>query len=85
MDNSLSILFYIKKSKADSLGKCNIYLRITIDGKRAEASIKRKIHHSRWLGKSGIAKGTSAEVNELNNYITKIRTKILTIHQSYID
>ena len=36
MKNAVSILFYIKKSKADNLGKASIYLRITVDGKRSE-------------------------------------------------
>ena len=43
MNNSLALLFYIKKCKADSTGKANIYLRITMDGQRAELSIRRKV------------------------------------------
>jgi len=40
MKNSLFQLFYAKKNKADQLGRANIYLRITEDGKRTEPSMQ---------------------------------------------
>ncbi len=43
MKNSISILFYIKRSKADASGRANIYRRITVDGRRSEMSIRRKV------------------------------------------
>ncbi|MBP0902656.1 site-specific integrase [Mariniflexile gromovii] len=85
MNNSLSILFYIKKSKADSLGKANIYLRITVDGKRAEFSIRRKITPARWSNETGLAKGNSSETQELNRYISSIKNKLYQCEQRFID
>ena len=41
MNTKLSILFYIKRARSNSDGKSPIYLRITVDGKRTEFSIKR--------------------------------------------
>ncbi|MCF8716316.1 site-specific integrase [Joostella atrarenae] len=84
MINSLSLLYYIKKSKADQNKKCNIYMRITIDGKRAEFSINRKIEANRWIAKSGVAKGSSPEINELNSYLVKVKTALLNKHQEFI-
>ena len=43
MNKTFGLLFYLKKSKVDAQGKCPIYLRITIDGKRTEISTKRTI------------------------------------------
>ncbi len=43
MKNSFSQLFYIKRCKTDSHQKTNIYLRITVNGKRSELSIQRKV------------------------------------------
>lgn len=40
-------------------GEYPIYLRITIDGVRAELSLNRTIHPSRWNPKSGRAIGTN--------------------------
>ncbi|EIJ40683.1 site-specific recombinase XerD [Galbibacter orientalis DSM 19592] len=84
MINSLSLLYYIKKSKVDSNNKCNIYMRITIDGKRAEFSVNRKVQQDRWIAKSGMARGSNPEINELNNYLNKVKTAILNKHQEFI-
>ncbi|MGD1892722.1 MAG: hypothetical protein ACFB15_19305 [Cyclobacteriaceae bacterium] len=35
MHQSFSVIFWIKRGKADKTGKAPIYARITIDGKRA--------------------------------------------------
>ena len=43
MNKTFGLLFYLKKSKVDAQGKCPIYLRITIDGKRSEISYKPTI------------------------------------------
>lgn len=84
MSLSLSILFYIKKSKADSQSKSNIYLRITADGKRAECSIYRKVKTDRWNPKSQRALGNSSEAIEINRQIDLIRNKIYKIQQEYL-
>lgn len=84
MKNSLSLLFYIKRSKADSNQKANIYLRITVNGKRAELSIQRKVSLGKWNSKSGKVKGFSSEAQEINQYIDLISNKINKIHQQFI-
>jgi len=66
----LSILFYIKKSKANLLGYTNIYLRITLDGKRAECSINRKVHINLWNSRSQKAATQLRDV-----YLGKDKTK----------
>lgn len=85
MNNSLSLLFYIRKSKVDSLGKANIYLRITVDGRRTELSIRRKITPTRWSNETGLAKGNSIETQELNRYISSIKNKLYQCEQRFID
>ena len=49
MQHLFSFIFYIKRSKADKNGKANIYLRITVNGKRAELSISRKVDVKKWV------------------------------------
>ena len=83
MSVQLSILFYIKKSKANLQGYTNIYLRITIDGKRAECSINRKVHTDLWDSRSQKALGNSSENQEINREIDFIRNKIYTIEQKF--
>ncbi len=58
-----------------------IYARITINGKRSEFSIKRKVLLSKWNSDAGKVKGTTADVRELNRYMNSIRYKIQNIYE----
>jgi hypothetical protein len=40
---TFSILIWANKSKADQTGMLPLYARVTVDGKRAEISPKRKV------------------------------------------
>lgn len=84
MNNSFSLLFYIKKSKADNAGRANIYLRITVNGQRAELSIRRKILIENWNSETNMARGNSPNSQEINRYITTIKNKMYTIEQRLI-
>ncbi len=84
MNNSFSLLFYIKKCKADNNGKANIYLRITLNGQRAELSIRRKVLVDKWNSDMNMARGSSEESLNINRYISTIKNKIYTIEQQYV-
>jgi site-specific recombinase XerD len=81
MQNTFSILFYPRGNNLDKNGRAPIYLRITVDGKRSELSIKRKIILSRWNTEAGKMRGTTSNIRELNKYIDSIRNKIYKIHE----
>jgi site-specific recombinase XerD len=83
MSLSLSLLYYIKRSKADSLGKTNIYLRITLAGSRSEFSIHRKIGIREWSSRTQLALGNSAECQEINRHLGIIKNKIYVIQQNF--
>ncbi|MDO9594764.1 MAG: Arm DNA-binding domain-containing protein, partial [Lutibacter sp.] len=85
MENSFNLLFYIKKTKADPNGKTMIYMRITVNGRRSELSIQRKIDVLKWNTQAGRAKGYSEEVQKINTYIDIIQNKIYKIHQKFIE
>ncbi|WP_036385292.1 site-specific integrase [Muricauda sp. MAR_2010_75] len=72
----VSLLFYLRKYKKDRVGRSTIYVRITIDGKRAEFSSGRKVHPSTWDAAYGKVLGFSQEVRQLNSYLSKIRTDL---------
>lgn len=76
-----SILFYMKKSKATKDGLAPIYLRITIDGKRAETSINRKVLVRLWNSASNSVTGNSHEAYSLNRYMSKIKNDIYNHYQ----
>ncbi|GAA3627406.1 site-specific integrase [Flavivirga jejuensis] len=81
MNNSFSLLFYIKKYKADNNGKANIYLRITLNGQRVELSIRRKVLVDKWNSDMNMTRGNSEKSLGINRYISTIKNKIYTIEQ----
>tara|TARA_R110000868_G_scaffold68570_1_gene202719 strand:- start:17161 stop:17436 length:276 start_codon:yes stop_codon:yes gene_type:complete len=76
MQNTFSILFYPKQSDVDKEGKSPIYMRITVNGKRSEVSIQRKIEVSNWNLKAGKVRGTTSDVKNLNRFMDSIKSKI---------
>ncbi|PIB29665.1 hypothetical protein BFP77_05850 [Maribacter sp. 4U21] len=58
--NTFSILFLVKKSKAIS-DEAPLYARITVNSKRVDISLKRRIPLLLWDAKKKKVKGTSNE------------------------
>ncbi len=76
MNKTFGLLYYLKKSKVDTQGKCPIYLRITIDGKRTEISTKRIIEIEKWSIQANKAIGRTEDIRELNAYLDSLTTKV---------
>ena len=85
MNRTFGILFYIKRSKIDNTGKAPVYLRITIDGARAELAIKRTVEPERWSSESGKVKGTTEDARSLNAYIDIMRSKVYEHHKQLVE
>ena len=66
MNNRFSILFYPKRKGKSKNGKTSIYLRVTVNGKRCEISINRKVDPAKWNSISGKLNGNSEEAYQLN-------------------
>ena len=77
MNAKVSILFYAKKSKATSLTKVPIYLRITVNGKRAEFSTGKTVVIDKWCSIQSRQKGSSEEALALNKYLDVLYSKIV--------
>jgi hypothetical protein len=69
MKVTFSVLFYLKKAKSSLNGPIPIYMRITVEGQRAEVSISRECHPSEWNTGASRVKGTKEKARELNAYI----------------
>lgn len=81
---TFSISFFIKKSKLLKNGEAPIFMRITVDGERSEASIKRSIHPGYWNSQKGCAKPAIKYGNTLNHFIEHIRHQVY-IHQQEME
>ena len=76
-----AILFYIKRTKADPEGRCKVYVRITLNGKRSEFSTNRKVLAENWSTASSRAVGNSKEAYSLNVYLDEVKSDLFTSFQ----
>ena len=80
MNQTFSLLFYVKKSKENANGECPIYLRITIDGQATEISVKRTVKPSQWNSKGQKVSGHTEAVKMLNHYIKTFEQQVHNAH-----
>ena len=85
MANTFSTLSYTKDERRDKNGKSGLYLRITVDGRRASISLHRKIDPSKWDSRMNKLKGKGIEAEELNRFMTTIRHKVNRIQHQLIE
>ena len=84
MNTKISVLFYAKKSKAKSNLCVPVYLRITVNGKRAEFSTGKTVETSKWSSEMSRLKGNSEEARTTNKYFDVLLSKILEIERNLI-
>ncbi len=76
MQYDLSVLFFLKKGQVDKRGLIPIYLRITVNGERAEISTNRKIELTKWDSAVQQAKGRSESARILNDHMDNLVNKV---------
>lgn len=77
MNNSVFILFYIKRAKVNASGNCVIYARVTINTKRFEFSTGKSINSDNWSAEGSKAKGTGKEARLINDHLDLLKSKII--------
>ncbi len=80
MKNTFSTLFYPKRNDVNKSGEAPLYLRITINGKRCELSIKRKVELSKWDSSKELLKGKTTKNRELSIHMDNIRTRLFKLY-----
>ena len=78
--NTFSILFWLQSSRAIN-DEALLYARITVNGRRVNISLKRKIPLSRWDSKKKKARGNSNEARQINNYLSQVQTQLFQSFQ----
>ena len=78
--NTFSTLFLVQKSKAIN-NEALLYARVTVNGKRADISLKKKISLSIWDNKKKKARGNSNEAIQINEYLKQARTQLFQCYQ----
>jgi Phage integrase SAM-like domain/Arm DNA-binding domain len=76
LNQTFSILFWLNKAKMNARGFAPIWVRITIDGKRAESSLKRQILAQHWDHDNGRASKSCADRDTINQYLIMVQAQI---------
>lgn len=74
-------MFYIRRDKTNKKGEAPVFMRLTINGGRADASIKRFIEPHAWNSAKGKANEKSRGGKDLNLYLDAISANILRIQR----
>lgn len=98
MKNKIVNHFYIKEVRKNGKGEAPIYLRITINGKRAELSTGRRIEPEMWdksservTGRSEKARSINANLNlllgKVERYFSNLDAKdeLISVHQIILE
>ena len=85
MKYDLNVLFVLRKAQEDKKGFAPIYLRITVNGERAELSANRKIEPRKWDSNSQRAIGRSEYARTLNDYLDSMENQVKGSFNSMID
>src|SRR5690606_16495347 len=77
---TFTILFWINKSRsANDLAE--LYARVTVNGKRTNIGLKRKVDILLWNSINKKANGNTREAKEINNYINLVQSRLFNIYQ----
>lgn len=82
--NTFSILFYPKTSDSDKNGMSPLFLRITVDSKRTELSLKRKVKLKNWCAISNRVIGKGQNADEINNHLDDLKVRLRRIQAEYV-
>ena len=70
------ILFYLKRTKTLNNGKFTIFMRITVDGERAEISTHQSVKSHLWNQGKATTKGVSDSSKQINDYVEHLKLKV---------
>ena len=74
--NTFGIQFVIRLPKQQKSDQATVFARISVNGRRCEISLKKKVDPQNWDDAKGKARGTKDEIRKLNEHIERVRTII---------
>ncbi len=76
LDQTFSILFRLRREKKTSDGLVPIWIRVTVDGQRAEVAAKKKILEEHWDVLTSRANSLCPNAKILNDYLNNVEAEI---------
>ena len=83
--HSMGMLLHIRKDKLNKDGEAPIYLRITINGKRAAIFCKEYTLPEKWSSEGEKIKGTKDETKIINKHLSNIKSKTERIYKQFLE
>jgi predicted site-specific integrase-resolvase len=76
---------FIKRNCIGDKKRALLYARISVDGERAEISLKEQINSDDWDSRKEILKGKTIQVKELNQHIEDVRYQLKTKYRALLE
>ena len=76
LQNTFSLLFYLKKTRLNKNGEVPIYFRITVNGIRTALSLHRSVDLKLWDTNLGLVKGSTQYSKSINKEIKLVESKV---------
>ena len=81
---TFTVIFFTRKSRSNPK-LLSIYARITVNGERAEMSLKRCIPQNEWDNSKTKGRGNSSKIRILNAYLDEVYNQLLQCHKELIE
>ncbi len=81
--HTFTVILFTRKSRSNPK-QLSIYVRITINGKRAEISLKRVVPVKDWDSNKSRGRGSSQKVRTLNAYLDEVYSRLLECHKELL-
>jgi len=78
---TFKIMLYLKRQKENTSGEVPIYMRVTVNGLRAEIAIQRMIRPKEWDQTKGRSISRSVTANQLNDYLQQSENRVYEVQK----
>ena len=78
---TFSILFWIYTKRIDANGQTSIYVRVSLNGKKLNISLKQKVRVYQWDSEKQRVQGSNAYSKRTNNLLDGIRAELFQIYR----
>ncbi|MBC7000658.1 site-specific integrase [Cytophaga sp. FL35] len=79
--STFSILFWQYAQRANANNEAGLYVRISLNGQKANISLKKKIDIDRWDSKKQRAKGFNTSSKLINEYLEEVKTDLFQLYR----
>jgi len=83
MKNKITTRFYVREAKKDRKGEAPIYLRITVNGERAEISTNRRVNPELWDKASQKVAGRTEPARIINSSLNNLVSKVEKYYSNF--